>query len=196
MSLKKKKKKTTTTAARKTATPKKPPAAKKKTATAGRPPAATRTATAKKKTATPIKQTATAKKATQKRPVSAIASDPAGALQGLLFDFAMTLPGAYEDHPWGELVVKVDKKIFVFLGRAASEDGTFDFSVKLPDSGEQALRRPYGAPTAYGLGRSGWVTLDFAIATGPSTDEMIAWIEESYRSIATKRRVKELEARA
>ncbi|MDQ3706964.1 MAG: MmcQ/YjbR family DNA-binding protein [Chloroflexota bacterium] len=30
--------------------------------------------------------------------------------------YALSLPGAYEDHPWGESVVKVNKKIFVFFG--------------------------------------------------------------------------------
>ena len=29
--------------------------------------------------------------------------------------FALGLPGAYEEFPWGESVVKVNKKMFVFL---------------------------------------------------------------------------------
>ena len=37
-----------------------------------------------------------------------------------LLEFALSLPEAHEDHPWGETVVKVRKKIFVFLG----EDGS------------------------------------------------------------------------
>ena len=37
-----------------------------------------------------------------------------------LREFALTLPGAWDDHPWGETVIKVKKKIFVFLG----EDGS------------------------------------------------------------------------
>ena len=32
--------------------------------------------------------------------------------------FALGLPGAYEEFPWGESVVKVNKKVFVFLGMA------------------------------------------------------------------------------
>ena len=34
----------------------------------------------------------------------------------LLREFALTLPGAWEDFPWGDTVIKVRKKIFVFLG--------------------------------------------------------------------------------
>ena len=33
------------------------------------------------------------------------------------------LPGAMEDFPWGERVVKVNKKIFVFMGKKDDFDG-------------------------------------------------------------------------
>jgi predicted DNA-binding protein (MmcQ/YjbR family) len=33
-----------------------------------------------------------------------------------LKSFALELPEAWEDHPWGDTVVKVGKKVFVFLG--------------------------------------------------------------------------------
>ena len=44
--------------------------------------------------------------------------------------FAAGLPGAWEDHPWGESVFKVGKKVFIFLGVPDAEDG-LRFTVKL-----------------------------------------------------------------
>lgn len=36
--------------------------------------------------------------------------------QMALRDFALDYPGAHEDFPWGERVVKVKGKVFLFLG--------------------------------------------------------------------------------
>ena len=36
--------------------------------------------------------------------------------------FALGLPGAVEEFPWGESVAKVNKKVFVFLG---VDDGSY-----------------------------------------------------------------------
>ena len=103
------------------------------------------------------------------------------------------MPGAYEDHPWDEEVAKVGKKIFVFLGGDASPEPAM--TVKLCDSHEQALAVPGSAPTGYGLGRAGWVTVPFR-ATTPPLDVLKDWVEESYRIVAPKRLVAELDRRA
>ena len=71
--------------------------------------------------------------------------------------FALALPGAWEDHPWGESVAKVGKKVFAFLGMP-EEGGSLSLSVKLPESAEEALSMPFAEPTGYGLGRAGWVS--------------------------------------
>ena len=106
--------------------------------------------------------------------------------------FALGLPGAYEDHPWGEDVAKVKSKVFVFLGiDGASEPA---MTLKLRESHEQALAIPGVAPTGYGLGRSGWVTVPFRDTT-PPLDVLKDWVEESYRLVAPKMLVADLDER-
>jgi predicted DNA-binding protein (MmcQ/YjbR family) len=112
-----------------------------------------------------------------------------------LLAFALSLPGAVEDHPWGEDVTKVNGKIFVFFGTDENPD-TYGISVKLDESVDQALAVPGAAPTGYGLGRAGWVSVPLGEPT-PPLDVLKDWVEESYRRVAPKRLVKELdEARA
>jgi predicted DNA-binding protein (MmcQ/YjbR family) len=105
--------------------------------------------------------------------------------------FALSLPGATEEFPWGESVAKVNKKVFVFLGKG-NPDG-LSFSVKLPQSGEKVLDKPFAEPTGYGLGKSGWVSVSFEAGDRAPIDECKRWIEESYRAIAPKKLVAELE---
>ena len=107
-----------------------------------------------------------------------------------LLRLALGLPGAWEDHPWGDTVVKVGKKIFVFLG----EPGSPTLTVKLPDSAEQALMLDCASPCGYGLGKWGWVTIRMDAADCPPVGVLADWVDESYRSIAPKRLVKELDA--
>lgn len=65
-------------------------------------------------------------------------------------------------------------------------------SVKLRESHEQALSVPGAAPTGYGLGRAGWVSIPFRDTT-PPLDVLRDWVEESYRVVAPKRLVAELD---
>ena len=60
-------------------------------------------------------------------------------------------------------------------------------SVKLPESGEEALTLPFTKPTGYGLGKSGWITATFASKEKPPVEVLKAWILESYRAVAPKR---------
>jgi predicted DNA-binding protein (MmcQ/YjbR family) len=120
----------------------------------------------------------------------------ARALKGLaaetaLRDYALTLPGAVDANPWGHRVAKVGKKIFVTFG---NDEGGFSMSVKLPRSVELALALPFASPTGYGLGKSGWVTARFEAGDAPPLDMMRAWIEESYRAIASAKLVAKLPA--
>jgi len=103
--------------------------------------------------------------------------------------FALELPGAYKDSPWGESVVKVNKKVFIFLGAG---EGTGGMSVKLPDSNAQALMVPGAEPTGYGLGKAGWVTVRFGRGA-PPLGILTDWVEESYRTVAPKKLVAQLD---
>ena len=58
-------------------------------------------------------------------------------------DFALGLPGAWEDHPWGESAMKVGKKVFAFLGVPGTG---FGMGVKLPDSAGALLTMPFVRP--------------------------------------------------
>lgn len=121
-----------------------------------------------------------------------MASEGAKTLKALR-DYALTLPGSHEDFPWGERVAKVAKKVFVFLGKEVRDDGTYGFSVKLPVSKFDALDLPFTEPTGYGLGKAGWVSVSFQSKTKAPIDMFRAWILESYKAVASKKLVKELE---
>ena len=118
-------------------------------------------------------------------------TDPRRTRRNLLA-FSLTFPGAFEDHPWGESVAKVNGKIFVFFGAGEGTD-TIGIAVKLDESLEQALTVPGASPTGYGLGRAGWVSVPL-LPTTPPLDVLKDWVEESYRRVAPKRLVKELDA--
>ena len=111
-----------------------------------------------------------------------------------ILEFSLGLPGAYEDHPWGEDVAKVNKKVFVFLGLEDDSTYPLGMTVKLDESHDQALAVPGAEPTGYGLGSAGWVTIPFRDTT-PPLDVLKDWVEESYRRIAPKRLVAELDQR-
>ena len=108
------------------------------------------------------------------------------ALAELVRAFAAGLPEAWEDHPWGESVYKVGKRVFVFFGVLDTDDG-LRFTVKLRDSHEEAMALEWVVPAGYGLDRGGWVT---CVAPDDAPPEMITgWIEESYRLVAPKKLV-------
>ena len=84
----------------------------------------------------------------------------------MLREFALGLPQAWEDFPWeDDRTAKVGKKVFAFLGPAGEPGDDYRFSVKLPDSAEQALALRCCEPTGYGLGRANWVTISVGAAT-------------------------------
>jgi predicted DNA-binding protein (MmcQ/YjbR family) len=106
-------------------------------------------------------------------------------IDGQLRDFALSLPGAWEDFRWGERVAKARRRVFVFFGHD-DEPGPSLVTVKLVESHGHALAIEGATPTGYGLGRAGWVTVPVH-AEGVSPELLCDWIEESYRVVAPKR---------
>jgi predicted DNA-binding protein (MmcQ/YjbR family) len=121
-------------------------------------------------------------------------------------DFALELPAAAEDFPWGEPVIKVEKRsidapqwrkglvhgpMFLWLGRRDAE--THFVSVKLTSSYDQAVSLAQAVrTTTSGLGQWGWLTIPLSAL---DVDLVCDWVEESYRNIAPKKLVAELDAR-
>jgi predicted DNA-binding protein (MmcQ/YjbR family) len=104
--------------------------------------------------------------------------------------YAFALPEAYEDHPWGESVAKVRKKVFVFFGSGDSELPQ-GMSVKLRESHPLVLAQPGASPTGYGLGAAGWVTI--RISADMPFAMLREWIDESYRAVAPRKLVAQLD---
>src|SRR5512134_1582216 len=101
-----------------------------------------------------------------------------------LREFAFSLPGAWNDDPWGESVAKVGKKVFVFMRKAVDPKEGFPFSLKLPHSRHEALEYAFAEPAGYGLAKSGWVTIRLPPTDRTPVELFLPWIEESYRAVA------------
>lgn len=128
------------------------------------------------------------------RPETTVAPPPSHRqAEAALRRYALGFPGAVEEFPWDERVIKVRGKIFVFLGMV---EGTLRVGVKLPTSAEMALTLRYVQPSGYGLGRAGWVTARPAARRAPDVALFKGWIEQSYRAVAPKKLIAALDAKA
>src|SRR4029450_180835 len=88
--------------------------------------------------------------------------------------FGMTYPGAHFKSPWpGHMDLAVKDKTFAYL---SLEGEPLGISCKLPRSGAMALMLPFCTPTAYGLGKSGWVSAKFDDAADIDVGMLKAWI--------------------
>jgi predicted DNA-binding protein (MmcQ/YjbR family) len=112
---------------------------------------------------------------------------------------ALGYPETSEEFPWGERVIKVRRKVFLFMGHGHGEgqgSRVLSLSVKLPETGTMALLLPFVEPTGYGLGKSGWITAQFSSAAVAPVDLIAEWIDESYRAVAPKALAAKLPERA
>jgi predicted DNA-binding protein (MmcQ/YjbR family) len=98
-------------------------------------------------------------------------------------DQALRLPETRLDEPWeGDVVVKVRAKVFAFCGSPESERP--GVGLKLPESAPEVLATVDGAtPSAYGLGRHGWVVIPLDAAPD---EHLLDWLHESYLAVAPK----------
>jgi predicted DNA-binding protein (MmcQ/YjbR family) len=105
--------------------------------------------------------------------------------------FGLAYPGSHTKSPWpGHLDLAVKDKTFAYL---SLEGEPLHISCKLPTSSSVALMLPFCKPTAYGLGKSGWVSASFE-DHAPDIDMLKAWIDESYRAQAPKKLVAQITA--
>jgi predicted DNA-binding protein (MmcQ/YjbR family) len=109
-----------------------------------------------------------------------------------LLKAALAYPGAWKDHPWGETVAKVGKKVFVFFGLTTPG---LHMTCKLPHSFDVALSTfAFVEATGYGLGKAGWVTVTFERTESVPVPLLLEWLDESYRAVAPAKLVKTLAA--
>jgi len=111
-----------------------------------------------------------------------------------LREFGLRYPAAHLKSPWpGHLDLAVKDKTFAYLSAPGEP---FSISCKLPCSNALALALPFTEPTAYALGRSGWVTARPPAGTSLPLAMFKAWIDESYRAQAPKKLVATLASEA
>ena len=109
-----------------------------------------------------------------------------------LLQIVLSLPGAYEDRPWGSVHCKVAGKIFVGWGR--HDDGEMEIGFRVsPELQSMLVASDPRFKIAKYVGKYGGV--DMRIGPKPNWDEVEQFIVESYRIIAPKKLVKELDAR-
>jgi predicted DNA-binding protein (MmcQ/YjbR family) len=106
--------------------------------------------------------------------------------------FGLSLPGAHSKSPWpGHDDLAVKDKTFAFMSIAGEP---LSMSCKLPVTRGEVLKNAFAQPTGYGLGKSGWVSMAFDAGDKPPIELLKRCILESYRAVAPKKLVAQLEA--
>lgn len=117
--------------------------------------------------------------------------------------FALGLPAAEEDFPWGETVLKVRRKpgvppwrkegvhgpMFLWMGQRDAVVPAV--CVKLSRSYDEAVAMAGATPTTIsGLGQWGWLTVRLEAV---DLNLVCDWVDESYRNVAPRRFVAALD---
>lgn len=109
------------------------------------------------------------------------------AVVSRLREFCMALPEVWEDTPWGHVVWKVGKKLFVI-----GDNESLRVTVKATLDEQAALVLHPQIEIASHVGRYGWVTI--TVDSEETLELALELVEKSYVSVAPKRIVKSLKA--
>jgi len=88
-------------------------------------------------------------------------------------------------------VIRVKDKVFLWLG--GDEDGSCNFGVRLVHSQDAAMALPFVEPMGYGMAKWGWIGARFKKGQDVPVKMVLEWLEESYRKIAPKKLVAQLD---
>jgi hypothetical protein len=105
--------------------------------------------------------------------------------------FASTYPEVSESPSCVNRSFKARKKGFMFLGE--KPDGSLRLMVKL-DEGAASAMKVAENHQEWRVTGPGWVTGIFTDETAPPVETLTAWIDESYRLLAPKTLVEELDS--
>jgi predicted DNA-binding protein (MmcQ/YjbR family) len=99
-----------------------------------------------------------------------------------MLDHCLAKPGAWQDEPWeGDIVAKVDQRIFAFLGADAVG---VKCGATRNEADEWLLRYPEDASVMAYIGRSGWNSLTTNRAI--PDHEVLEAIDDSYALVVSK----------
>ncbi len=106
--------------------------------------------------------------------------------------FASEYPEVSESPSCVNRSFKARKKGFLFLGE--KDDGTLRLMVKLDEGIPSAEHVASEHPGEWKVAGPGWITGNFTDESAPPLETMQAWIDESYRLLAPKTLVRQLDA--
>jgi len=114
------------------------------------------------------------------------------ALLAAMAEFALRYPEVTEGvacagTPIESRTVLTGKRAFVFLRRK-------EVRMKVGDAFAEVAALAEAQPNRYEAGKGGWIKVVLEAGADPTADEWQRWIDESFRLMATKTRIRKLDA--